>query len=80
MSYAIEINEELGSCLVKIENNSLTVAIPGEKANKWLNSNQIGIKESILTDRGDAISLFIEEDLPPRRNKDKKQIEPNATD
>jgi hypothetical protein len=37
-----------------------------------MDSNQVGIKETILTDEGGKIVLFVEEDLPPRKSRDKK--------
>lgn len=68
-SYAISINDTSGSCLVIFEQNALNIHVPGKKVEKWLNSKQIGIKETIVTEEGNEIVLTLEEDLPPRKHK-----------
>jgi len=69
--YSINIDERLAICTTNFQQNSLQVNIPQQKAEKWINSNQIGIKETIVTDNGDTIVLTLEEDLPPRKHKKK---------
>ena len=70
--YSIYLVERQDNCSVDFINNSLNISVPNTIANKWMNSNQIGIKETIATDNGEAIVLIIEEDLPPRKNREKK--------
>jgi hypothetical protein len=65
--YVIEIVEDIDTCEVYFGEEGLEVDIPFEISEKWINSNQVGIKESIETDEGDSITLLIEEELPPRK-------------
>lgn len=71
-SYSIKISEHHETCSMDFRDNSLEVCIPDTLADKWLNSKQIAIKETVETDRGNIIVLVIEEDLPPRKNLGKK--------
>ena len=71
-AYTINIKKDLEICLVKFGENQLSVTVPEEKVIKWFNSNQIGIKETIITDKGEFIVLTLEEDLPPRKFKKDK--------
>jgi len=68
-SYVIEIVEDLENCKIAFDENGLVVEIPNAISSKWINSNQVGIKESFDTDEDETITLFVEEDLPPRKNK-----------
>lgn len=67
--YSVDINDHQELCTVEIDNNKLQVHVPLHKATKWLSSNQVGLKEIIYFDNGESISLVVEEDLPPRKNK-----------
>jgi len=69
--YSINIDGRLVTCTTNFQQNSLQVNIPLQQAEKWINSNQIGIKETIVTDNGSTIVLTLEEDLPPRKHKKK---------
>ena len=71
-SYSIQIVDHDETCCMDFKDNSLEISIPNALANKWMNSNQVAIKETIDTDNGDTIVLVIEVDLPPRKNKEKK--------
>jgi len=70
--YSIQIVNHHETCSMDFRNNSLEIFIPHILADKWINSKQIAIKETIYTDNGGPIVLIIEEDLPPRKNKEKK--------
>lgn len=70
-SYSIQIVENIKSCTVSFENNSLKVCVPSLTASKWIESNQIGIIASIDSNLGESIILTVEEDLLPRRKKNK---------
>lgn len=69
IGYAVEISENQELCSVEIDNNFFKISVPLLKANKWFNTNQVGIKEMIKTENGETIALCVEEDLPPRKNK-----------
>ena len=71
-SYSVQVVDNQESCSMDFGNNSLKICVPITLADKWKNSNQIGIKETIETDQGETISLIVEEDLPPRKNREKK--------
>ena len=71
-SYSIQLDDHIETCRMDFKDNSLEVSIPNTLADKWMNSNQVAIKETIETDSGETIVLVIEEDLPPRKNKGKK--------
>jgi len=67
--YVIHIDPNEEKCMAQFGQNSLTIAIPSGRAAKWINSNQVGIKETIITDNNASFSLTLEEDLPPRKYK-----------
>ena len=71
-SYSLRIDQESESCSAVFEKNSLLIHIPAKKAEKWINSNRVGIKETIITDNNDTLVLTLEEDLPPRKHKKKQ--------
>jgi hypothetical protein len=71
-TYSIQVVDYPDTCVVTFESNSLEIKIPNVMADKWMDSNQVGIKETIITDEGGKIVLFVEEDLPPRKSRDKK--------
>ncbi len=68
-SFSIKLVDNRESCMMVFKTNTLDISIPNAVANKWMNTNQIGIKESIVTNDGRTIGLIVEEDLPPRKNK-----------
>jgi len=70
-AFALSISETSQSCVAEFKPDALQVVVPVEKVNKWINSKQVGIKETIVTISGDEIVLTLEEDLPPRKNKKK---------
>lgn len=71
-NYSIHIANQSDTCLVQFNSQSLEITVPEVVADKWMNSNQVGIKETIVTIDGGKIDLFVEEDLPPRKNREKK--------
>jgi len=68
-TYALSIDDASESCLILFEQNALNIHVPEKKVEKWLNSKQVGIKETIVTEEGNEIVLTLEEDLPPRKHK-----------
>ncbi len=69
ISYAVEIIDDIESCDLQFGSNTIEIGIPSVKAEKWIKSNQVALKEEIETDNGDTVVLIIEEDLPPRTLK-----------
>ena len=65
--YSIQIDNHLNTCFIDFKNNSLKIHVPTTLADKWMNTNQIGIKETICSENGRTTNLIIEEDLPPRK-------------
>jgi len=68
LSYVVEIVEDIETCDLNFGENSIEIGIPVDVAEKWIKSNQVGIKEIIETDSEESVTLVIEEDLPPRKN------------
>lgn len=68
-NYSIGIEDNLEVCTVEFKQNSLIILIPEPQAERWINSNQVGIKETIVTESDDEIVLTLEEDLPRRKQK-----------
>lgn len=71
-SYSIQLIDHSERCMINFKSHSLELRVPNAIADKWMDSNQIGIKEIIDTDQGGKIVLYVEEDLPPRKNKEQK--------
>jgi len=70
-TYIVSIVTIGDSCLMEFSDATLHVSIPSNKATKWLQSNQVGIRETIVTENKENILLVIEEDLPPRQKNNK---------
>lgn len=68
-NFSINIVGQIENCMVVFSIKALDISLPNTVANKWMDTNQIGIKETIVTDNGRSIVLIVEEDLPPRKNK-----------
>ena len=68
-NYSIGIEDSLETCAVEFKQNSLIILVPQPKVERWINSNQVGIKETIVTDYDDEIVLTLEEDLPRRKHR-----------
>ena len=66
-SFTVNINDRSVSCRANFSRNSLIIEVPLEKAEKWMNSGQIGIKETIVTEASAPFVLVLEEDLRPRK-------------
>ncbi len=68
-SYVVEVLDDIETCELYFNEDGLQVGIPIDVSDKWINSNQVGIKETFDTEDGELITLFVEEDLPPRKHK-----------
>lgn len=67
--FSVQILSDQKSIAVRFQNNNLEIIVPEASAQKWMNSKQIGIKETFHTNLGESIDLVVEEDLPPRKTK-----------
>ena len=70
-AFALSIKESQEAMTAQFSNGALLVHIPAHKVDKWINSGQVGLKETIKSDLGSEIQLTLEEDLPPRKFKKK---------
>lgn len=68
-TYSVNVKKEIAKSNANFSQYGLLVEIPEIQADKWVNSNQVGIKETIVTENGEEIKLTLEEDLPPRKHK-----------
>lgn len=66
-SYVIDVLEDIDTCGLYFSEDALRVEIPFKVSEKWINSNQVGIMETFETDDDEIITLYVEEDLPPRK-------------
>lgn len=69
LSYAVEILDDIESCDLQLGPNIIEVGIPSVKAEKWIKSNQVALKEEIETENGEIVTLIVEEDLPHGKAK-----------
>ena len=68
-NYSIKTDDSLETCAVEFNQSSLIILVPELKVERWINSNQVGIKETIVTEYNDEIVLTLEEDLPRRKHR-----------
>ncbi len=76
-AYYINVIERLSLCAVSFGRQSLSIDIPKHTLERWMNSNQVGIREAISTETGTLV-LVVEEDLRP--GKRKNVVENHATE
>ena len=70
-AFALSSSDSPDTMTAQFNNRALSVHIPTQKVEKWINSGQVGLKETIKSDSGSEIQLTLEEDLPPRKFKKK---------
>lgn len=73
-TYHVSIVNNEDVCNIEFTGSALQVRIPSNRALKWLTSNQVGIRETIITENKEQILLVIEEDLPPRQKNKKIKV------
>ncbi len=71
-SYSVKIDDHSDRCMVNFKCHGMELSIPSASAEKWMNTNQVGIKETVVSKDGGKISVFVEEDLPRRSSTEKK--------
>ena len=76
-AYCVNVIEGLSLCALSFGRQSLSIDIPKHTLERWMNSNQVGIRETINTETGTLI-LVVEEDLRPGKRKD--VVENHATE
>ena len=67
--YKVVIDQGIEDSIALFTPHTLELKVPAHKVERWTNTNQIGIKETIITDNDERIVLTLEEDLPPRKFK-----------
>ena len=71
-TFSLTISESLKTLTAEFKHAALLVQVPAQKMNKWINSKQVGMKETIKSELGSEIKLTLEEDLPPRKFRNKE--------
>ncbi len=64
LRFALQIQEKEESVTAALEDNFLSVSIPKNEADAWINSNQVGIEKRISLPEGEELHLLIEKDFP----------------
>ena len=75
--YSMTIEVGIEACMPNFQKNAQPVNVPLKKIERRINSNQVGIKETIVTDKEETIVLTLEEDLLPRKFKKSKYTKCN---
>ena len=70
--YKVKIDHTKEKCEALFGQNTLKLIVPEKKVESWKNSNQVGIRETIITEHKEEIMLTLEQDLPPRKHKKKQ--------
>ena len=63
LSYAL-LKKDIKDVEANFEDGYIYLSIPIESADKWINSNQIGIETTIELAAGKALHVLIEKDFP----------------
>lgn len=71
LTYTVEIDSNVEKPKLSFSSCSIACSIPDQIAQKWLGTNQVGIRENMLKADGMSLNLVVEEDLPPRKGKKK---------
>ncbi|OJJ15884.1 hypothetical protein BKI52_36810 [marine bacterium AO1-C] len=72
--FSLKIAQDLAEVQARFENNEMSVYLPVQQAEIWINSNQVGIQTtSSATPDSEALDILIEKDFPcdDRPNEDK---------
>ena len=68
-SFSVEIKSDAEKLDVNLGVNHLEIIVPKSLADKWMSSNQVGIKEIVELNHNETMEIVVEEDLPPRKMK-----------
>lgn len=64
LRFALQVQEKEEPVTAALEDNLLSVSIPKDEAEAWINSNQVGIEKRIPVPEGEELHLLIEKDFP----------------
>lgn len=67
LEYFIKSRKTANNAIITFTRASIKATVPQSTLDDWLDSKKIGITASIITEKGDSVTLKIEEDLPPRK-------------
>ncbi len=72
LSYTLAISDTT-QIEAKNMNSSIYIIVPKSRANKWINSDQVSIEETVEFGNGQTLHVLIEKDFPclDRENEDK---------
>ena len=70
--FSLKISQDLAEVKAIFENNEISVLLPAQQAQTWINSNQVGI-EITQPANSESLDILIEKDFPcdDRPNEDK---------
>ncbi len=64
LKFALVTKPNIPTTHAHLENNELILSIPTEEAQKWMNTNQVGIETHSDLGGGEQLHLLIEKDFP----------------
>lgn len=62
--FGLRISEEKSDLKALFENDFLQILLPKNKAQTWINTNQVGMESWELLGNGEKLHLLIEKDFP----------------
>ena len=65
---------------VSFNHSTIRVQIPEKDSKKWINSEQVGLRQNVALESGDQLKILIEKDfecLHPRLGEDERDAFPN---
>ena len=71
--YMVKSNSTENMVSVNFDQNAITANIPQSMLDHWFDTENIGLRQDILNDDGESITIIVEEDLPPRKIKKEKK-------
>ena len=68
-AFSVVIKSDVEKPGINLNINHLEIILPKCLADKWMSSNQVGIKEIVELNHDESMEIVVEEDLPPRKMK-----------
>jgi hypothetical protein len=62
LTYALSVREDVSEPEARFENSGLTVYVPKEQADKWINSDSVGVTDGLSND-GTGPQIIVEKDF-----------------
>ena len=69
--YSIKPSKDVSKLTIDFTDRGAMAIVPVNLLHDWFGSDQIGIKEVLVNNKGEKLDIVIEEDLPPRKLKKK---------